>query len=198
MKKINTRNASGLVEALIVMAIIGTTLVSSMLLVAQGFVEVKNNQTEDTINGVLVQTLNRLKNSSTYTIALSEYNTLVTTTERHFYLRPDNELKLDSTQSPTTAITTCPSNSVYNIIAAGAITTSLTQPLCIQVTIRRLVAGTHEKFSGSINYVYQINEEVVISKLNFVKYNRFNVPGLAAFGAESGSKMALSDLSLNI
>lgn len=178
MKKVITRNASGLVEALIVMAIIGTTLVSSMLLVAQGFVEVRNNQTEDTINGLLIQVLTKLKNSNAFEIALTEYNTIGTTTEKNFSLRPDDTLKLDTTQSPTTAISTCDSNSPYNVIDSGAIETSLTQPLCIQVTIKKLLADSDSRFTGSINYAYQINEQLIVSKLNFAKYSEFNVPGL--------------------
>lgn len=186
MKKIVTKNASGLVEALIVMAIIGTTLVSSMLLVSQGFIEVRNNQTEDTINGVLVQVLNKVKNSNSLAISLSEYNTITNTSERHFYLLPNDGLKLDTTQSPSTAITTCDENSVYNIVVSQAIVTSIVQNLCVQVTIKKVTAGNNERFTGSINYVYQINEEVVVSKLNFAKYSEFDVSGLAE-GTSSGT-----------
>jgi hypothetical protein len=188
MRKVRTRNAAGLVEALIVMGIIGTTLVSSMLLVAQGFVEVRNNQTEDAINGHLIQILTRLKNSNAFEIALTEYNT-IGTTEKNFYLRPNNILKLDTTQSPSSPITTCTTASAYNVVASGAITTSLTQPLCIQVTIKRLLAGSNTRFAGSINYIYQINEELVVSKLNFAKYSEFNVPGLIGFNLEMNNQV---------
>ncbi len=190
MKKLVFKTASGLVEVLIVMGIIGTTLVSSMLLVSRGFVEVRNNQTEDEISGIVVQVLDKIKNSTALEIAQTEFNTLSSTSTRNFYLSGPDTLSLDTFQSPTLPITSCDSNNEYNVIAKEIVDSSLTQNLCIQIQLRKQSLTANDRFIGSVIYVYTLNTETITSKLDFVKYNEFTVPNGLPGGTATGGGSA--------
>lgn len=180
------KNASGLVEVLIVMAIIGTTLVSSMLLVSRGFIEVKNNQTEDSINGIIVQVLDRIKNSTALEIINSEFNTLTSTGTRNFYLNGQNILTLDNFESPSADITTCTPTSQYNVIAKEIASSSLVNSLCIQIKLRKQTTAVNDRFVGTVVYAYTLNQENIVSKLDFVKYNTFTVTGVPGGATSTG------------
>ncbi len=190
MRKVVLKTASGLVEVLIVMGIIGTTLISSMLLVSRGFVEVRNNQTEDEISGIVIQVMDKLKNSTALEIAQTEFNTLTSTSTRNFYLSGRDQLTLDTFESPTTPITSCDSNNEYNVIAKEIVDSSLTQNLCIQIQLRKQDQALNDRFIGSVVYVYTLNTETLTSKLDFVKYNEFTVPNGLPGGTATGGGSA--------
>lgn len=56
--------ATSLVEVLVVMGIIATTIIGSMVLVAGSLVTVRNNQTEDYVNGILINAIEVSKSPS--------------------------------------------------------------------------------------------------------------------------------------
>jgi hypothetical protein len=62
----NNKNlrATSLVEVLVVMGIIATTIVGSMVLVASSLVTVRNNQAEDYVNGLMINALEIIKSPS--------------------------------------------------------------------------------------------------------------------------------------
>ncbi|MFS8130891.1 MAG: hypothetical protein ACMG57_02840 [Candidatus Dojkabacteria bacterium] len=117
--------ATSLVEVLIVLAIISSTILGSMLLVSNSFVVVRQNQTEDYVNGLVVNAMEIIKSPSNISVTDNSFVTTQNPTPVYFKLtRINGSAYLEKTQDDQ--ITTCTAGSQYIISAASLSDTSNT------------------------------------------------------------------------
>lgn len=170
--------ATSLVEVLIVLAIIGSTIIGSMLLVSNSFVVVRQNQTEDYVNGLTVSAMEIVKSPSNVSVTDDTFVTTQNPTPVFFKLtRANGSSYLEKTND--SQITTCEASSQY-IITQSVInqagqgtqggTTNPQPNVCVQV---KIVPVSGSVITNGIQSYYQIT---VISV-----YNQDNRPIVVTF-----------------
>ncbi|MEO6728543.1 MAG: hypothetical protein ABIM99_01340 [Candidatus Dojkabacteria bacterium] len=183
--------ATSLVEVLIVLAIISSTILGSMLLVSNSFVVVRQNQTEDYVNGLAVNAMEIVKSPSNIFVTDDSFTVTQNPTPVFFKLtRINGAAYLQKTQD--TQISTCEVGSQYiiesTIIAdprnpnnaeAGTTATPSTTPnVCVQVKIVPVAGsiitnGIQSYYQMTVIAVYNQDNKPVIVTFQSNRYEQF-------------------------
>jgi|SRR5690606_5282061 len=89
-KKIKKPKGLSLVEILIVLIIISTTVISAMSLIINSFIEIKENEVQDTANGILLSATEALKSPGVIQISGLSSGILSRTTGDFFSVTPND------------------------------------------------------------------------------------------------------------
>ncbi|MEP7103472.1 MAG: hypothetical protein ABI721_02055 [Candidatus Dojkabacteria bacterium] len=179
--------ASSLVEVLVVLGIISSTILGSMLLVSNSFVVVRQNQTEDYVNGLAVNAMEIVKSPSNVFVSDDTFATNQQTSPVFFKLTKNtNGSYLEKTLDQQ--ITTCDANSQYKISsttlnAAGApetqTNTGFTLPdVCVQVKILPIATsvvtnGVQSYFEMTVVAIYNSDNHPVTVTFKSNRYDSF-------------------------
>lgn len=184
--------ATSLVEVLIVLAIISSTILGSMLLVSNSFVVVRQNQTEDYVNGLVVTAMEIVKSPSNIFVTDDSFVATQNSTPVFFKLsRVNGTAYLERTQD--TQITTCATGSQYIISAeltqtrnttpGATATLATTPPVCVQVKIipvqgSVLPNGIQSYYQMTVIAVYNIDNKPIIVTFQSNRYETFKKVGV--------------------
>lgn len=189
--------ATSLVEVLIVLAIISSTILGSMILVSNSFVVVRQNQTEDYVNGLVVNAMEIIKSPSNISVTDNSFATTQNTTPVYFKLsRVNGSAYLEKTLDAQ--ITTCTPTSQYvinpntlsnptntqvtvptNTQVTGATTLVSTPDVCVQVKIipfaSSIFNGIQKYYQMTVIAVYNNQDNVpIIVNFQSNRYEEFN------------------------
>ncbi len=188
MKIIRKRlKATSLVEVLIVLAIISSTILGSMLLVSNSFVVVRQNQTEDYVNGLVVNAMEIVKSPSNVSVTDNSFTLTQNSTPVFFKLtRVNGSAYLEKTQD--TQITSCTVGSQYIISSTTlsnetnvtGVTGAATPNVCLQIKIIPVAGsiatnGIQSYYQMSVIAVYNDQDETpIIVNFQSNRYEAFN------------------------
>jgi len=115
MKRIGRLKATSLVEVLIVLAIISSTILGSMLLVSNSFVVVRQDQTQDYVNGLVVNAMEIVKSPSNIFVSNDTFTQTQNSTPVFFKLSKATGGGAFLDKTDDTQISTCTETSQYII-----------------------------------------------------------------------------------
>lgn len=172
----DTKKGIGLVEVLVVLALVATTMVAAAQLSVNALRSIKNNEVKDYATGLLVQALEVAKSPDDINIyttsALASYNGTYSL-ERG----PTGTGYVLSYSSPsTTQISSCASDSIYAIDISAQFNVPVPK-VCLQVVItaNQGLAGNYYQISATTIYTLEgetIRETVIGYRRNEFKVQR--------------------------
>lgn len=164
------KKASSLVEVLIILAIISTSIVASTSLAVNSQKKIIENQREDTANGLLIQALEVAKSPSQ--ILLDEPIDFVADRTYYFRFTQKNQRLLLS-QSDT-SLTSCDTGSSYQVETFGD-KSDINFPLCmgVEVTYVQPVRQNKDFYEINVRVIYQQAKEYKFLNLKGVRSESF-------------------------
>ncbi len=177
MKIINKpKKAATLTEVLIVLGIISTTLVASLALIVNSMIKIKQNEIQDTANGVMIKGLELAK--SPKNIAISELPRNGGSTEVNTFYRITSSsvgasVLLEKVEEGTSSLNQgCTSTSPYNIKTSPVLSQlNAGYDICLQLNIVYLSSNTYKITSQA---VYTFLNRSQTSFITGVRYASFN------------------------
>lgn len=165
-----TKKASSLVEVLVILAIISTSIVASTSLAVNSQKKVIENQREDTANGILVQALEVSKSPSL--ISLGEEIDFVADRTYYFRFTEENQ-RLVLAQAPT-ALTSCEQGSLYQVETFGN-TEEINFPMCIGVEVKYIqpLRSTKAYYELTVRAIFQQGKQLRFLVLKGVRSEAF-------------------------
>lgn len=158
LKKV--KKATSLVEVLIILAIISTTIVASTTLAVNSQRAVLENQREDTANGVLVQALEVAKSPVDIKLG-SQVDFLPLNTYSFRFTRDSRTGDLVLAEVPRQQLTTCSEGSIFQVETFFA-QDEIEFPLCLAVEVEMIDPPGREAesyFEITTRVVYQQGDE---------------------------------------
>jgi type II secretory pathway pseudopilin PulG len=175
--KLKTLKAATLTEVLIVLGIISTTMIVAVSLIVNSLYELRNNETEDAANGIMIQALEIAKSPSD--VVLSDATLLSASFDStHYYsLSSENDQNFLQLQNQNQMVD-CSTNSVYRIQDVSAVANTAQQEvlanvdICLQLIITPRAEGFYEITS---KVAYPAREEYQVNFIKGMRYGEFTV-----------------------
>lgn len=167
--------ASSLIEVLVVMAIIGTTIISAMSLAANSLINVRNNELEQYANTILIKTVEKLKSPTDIRVSGVDL-TRSQTGQTYYYKLTETSgvLLLEQDIFQTRLPDTCASGTAYYFQPSTIPEDSFTTPVCIQVRIKPSVTTQGRRFYEIFStIVYPIGPDTTVSTMKVFRYTDF-------------------------
>lgn len=172
----NHKKALSLVEMLVVLLIMSTTILTALGLILRSSLEIKENEVRDSVNGIILNINESMKSPSAISLNNFTPNQFVAGVEYGFRVNPDGaNYELTYVQG-STSLTSCDSQSTYRYTIN--VSQSTIQDICILVTIRRLqgtVSPVYEIRTSSLYTYNQPGATPVSSYLVTYRYNEFEI-----------------------
>jgi type II secretory pathway pseudopilin PulG len=172
------KKGSSLLEVIIVLVIVSFTIIASMALVARTRLEIRNNETEDKVNGVLIKALEALKAPTK--VLISGNVNFSNTTTYFFSLKPSgSEAFILEYKRPGT-FTALPKNDNFNFSDvcrndnAFFMTDDQNFRYCQQVEIKP-VDVAKKLYQVTTTIVYQTSNGSKSETLTSYRYDGFQI-----------------------
>lgn len=162
--------AASLVEVLVVLAIVATTMVAATQITVQAMISIKNNEIVDTATGVMVQAMEIAKSPDS--VKVRSAAGLVTNFKGSYYLATDaTGSALWKVTDLLTPINTCDAASQYFVrIDVGD---RVPPKVCLQLIIEPQVISGTTVFAIQANLVYELTGKVESLSINGFRRDAF-------------------------
>lgn len=148
--------AASLVEVLVALAIVATTMVVATQLTVQALIRIKQDEIHDYVTGIVIQSLELVKSPSALKLTtLTGDKSAIQGSYRIVTGTTGNELVQDTTN--IAAISSCSDGSVY--LVADTTNSALVQDVCIQVVLRTDNLVNTSITEVEVRAVYQIQAQ---------------------------------------
>jgi type II secretory pathway pseudopilin PulG len=184
LKNLKRYNALSLVEMLVVLLIVSTTVLSAFSLIIRSNLEIKENEIRDSINGVLVG-INDVM-SSNNEVSILNFTPVVFTNEVTYGFSVNSIMSADTESSLNyvgtgTEIDSCSESSPYYFTQSFLLNSedvySDLQSMCLQVLITPLLT-TPRRYEVRTVVVYSFNNgnaDPIVNNLITYRYGDFEI-----------------------
>lgn len=166
------KKGTSLAEVLIILAIISTTVIASTTLVVQSLATIRNNETEDTANGLMVKALEIAKSPAQVYVTDTSFVNAVTGQPYFFSIQNQNDQYLLRRESSD--ISTCQVNSPYavDLYPDGSEVSFLA---CLVVGITRLQSLNQTIYEINSKVIYNLEGETRITNVTGYRKDEFTL-----------------------
>lgn len=170
------KKALSLVEMLVVLLIMSTTILTALGLILRSSLEIKENEVRDTVNGIILNINESMKSPGALQLNNFTPNEFVAGVDYGFSVNSvGSTYELTYVQGSTT-LTSCDPQSTYKYTVA--ISQSTIQDVCILVTIKRIQGSTPPVYEIRTSSLYTYNQPgstPVSSYLVTYRYDGFEI-----------------------
>ncbi len=164
------KKATSLAEVLIILAIISTTVIASTTLVVKALATIKNNEIEDTANGVMVKALEIAKSPAD--IYVSDTSLVNTVNGQVYFFSIQNQNNQYTLRRESSTANSCDSQSPYiTDLTQGSQAQNINVCLVIEITPQNTLDQSIYAITSKI--VYQLEGETIINSVTGYRKDSF-------------------------
>lgn len=170
------KKALSLVEMLVVLLIMSTTILTALGLTLRSGLEIKENEVRDTVNGIIININESMKSPGSITLNNFTPAQFVAGVDYGFRVNSNGATYELTYVQGSTNLTSCDAQSAYKYTVS--ISQSTIQDVCILVKIRRLegtVPSVYEITTSSLYTYNQPGASPVSSYLVTYRYDEFEI-----------------------
>lgn len=177
MQVFNFKNKKGvsLVEMMVVLVIISTTVISALSLIIRSTLEIRDNEVRDSVNGLMINISDALKSPARIQLKNFTPSTFVAGTPYAFRVEAQGNVFVLTYVSGSTTLSSCPSDSSF--LYPISVTQSTLQNVCLMVSIT-LLSGSPTRYSSNIQTFYNLpqnNSTTTSNSLVTIRYEAFTL-----------------------
>lgn len=167
---IKKKRATSLAEVMIILAIISTTVVASTTLVVKSLATIKNNEIEDTANGVMIKALEIAKSPADVYVSDTSFVNAASGQVYFFSIQNQNNQYTLRRESGTAS--TCDSQGPFK---TNLFTQTTTQNIniCLVIEITPQTTLNQRIYEIAAKVVYQLEGETIINSVTGYRKDDF-------------------------